>query len=384
MKAEVSKNLRTTLAKMEVALGSIKEAIVWVNREGVIQWSNTSFDNFIGKEHIYVLNASFYEIFPLYTVGGNDLPQEEHPIHNVFQSQEDYEETYLFLNDNKMFELNVSASYLNFSEEEQCVILTIQDITKRKQMMAKLGRATMETELMEAKVAIQTEFTSTVSHELRTPLASIKSSIDIINSETPGALTDDQKMFLGRAKSNVDRLNRLINDILDLSKMESGKIDMNFAMTDVSQLVGEVMEGHAPVAKDKSLSLEMQIEAGLPRISLDPDKMIQVLNNLINNAIKFTDAGSIKLSLNHMKDEKVIQFCVSDTGLGITEENQAKLFEKFQQIGEAADQIEGTGLGLAICKEIIKRHGGKIWVESELGEGTSIFFVLPVGEREGS
>jgi len=231
--------------------------------------------------------------------------------------------------------------------------------------------------------AVQKEFTSTASHELRTPLASIKSSVDLVLSEAPGKLNEDQAKFLQKAKNNVDRLNRLINDILDLTKLESGKSHLEINFHPMDEVIKEIVETHQQVAEQKNLYLKTEIHDDLEPIPFDMDKMHQVLNNLINNAIKFTDEGGITILYQFYKDKNYIEVAVQDTGAGIKEDERDKLFQKFQQLGDSRKHVGGTGLGLAICQEIIQRHGGKIWVESPTGNGSSFHFILPIKERRG-
>lgn len=381
MTTGVTKNLQNTLGKMEVALSTIKEVIVWTDLNGSIQWCNAPFDDIIGKQHIFSLGSNIFEVLPLLTEEGEIIEKSFHPVNVVLETKSFCDGYYQFVRDDRKYIFFISATFFKMGENEESVVVSIQDITKRRRLRDEKERAERQKQMAEEKLKIQTEFTSTVSHELRTPLASIKSSIDIMNSGTPGELTDDQKMFLEKVKSNVDRLNRLINDILDLSKMESGKVEMNFEMADVNQIIKETVENQESVAKEKGLVLEMHLEDNLPQISVDSDKLIQVFNNLINNSIKFTDEGRIAVSSKSCRDQNIIECCVKDTGIGIKKEHKGKLFEKFQQIGDSAKQIAGTGLGLAICKEIIKQHGGKIWFESEYGSGTSIYFILPIKER---
>lgn len=229
---------------------------------------------------------------------------------------------------------------------------------------------------------VQKEFTSTVSHELRTPLASIKTAIDLVVKKTVGEINSEQEDVLGRAKKNVDRLKRLIDDILDLTKMESGKMQMNFLMNDMNKLIQEVMETQKDVAKSRGLYLKIDLAPSIPKIPFDSDRMVQVLNNLLGNAMKFTKEGGITIKTQDKSLENHIVVSVIDTGKGISEKDILKLFQKFQQIESAEENEEGgTGLGLAICKEIVERHGGKIWVESLQGHGTTFSFLLPIQER---
>ncbi len=223
----------------------------------------------------------------------------------------------------------------------------------------------------------QRQFTSTVSHELRTPLASIKSSIDILNTEAPGKLSVDQKVFIKRVKTNIDRLARLINDVLDLSKLESGKMVMNFMPLCLSDQVKEIADMNTAVVQSRGLTLETELGKDLPMVLADKDRLTQVFSNLISNALKFTRKGSITFIVS-ASDNKNVMFSIRDTGIGIKEDDIPKLFEKFQQVGGASLQVGGTGLGLAICKEIIAAHGGRIWVESAFGKGSTFHFTIPV------
>ena len=235
---------------------------------------------------------------------------------------------------------------------------------------------------LKAMYEIQKEFTSTVSHELRTPLASIKMGIDLVIKKMLGEINKEQEDALGHVKLNVDRLKRLIDDILDLTKMESGKLQMNFIMNDIHRVIQEVTESQKDLAQSRGLYLKMELDDKIPKIVFDSDRIVQVLNNLLSNAIKFTKQGGITIKTQDKSQENHIIVSIKDTGKGIAEADIQKLFQKFQQIESAQENEEGgTGLGLAICKEIISRHGGKIWVESKPGEGTTFNFILPIQER---
>jgi signal transduction histidine kinase len=244
-------------------------------------------------------------------------------------------------------------------------------------------RAEQTNQKLKTMYEVQREFTSTVSHELRTPLASIKTAIDLVVKKTLGNINKEQEEVLWRAKKNVDRLKRLIDDILDLTKMESGKLQMSFIQNDIHLSIQEVVEAQRDVAKSRNLYLKTALDPHVPRVPFDADRIVQVLNNLVGNAIKFTKQGGITIkTINNFK-EGFIAVKVIDTGKGIAEDDLPKLFRKFHQIESAEENEEGgTGLGLAICKEIIARHGGEIWVESELDKGTEFNFILPVTEQK--
>ncbi len=248
-----------------------------------------------------------------------------------------------------------------------------KDITERKRAEGTLA------ETAKAK----SDFASAVSHELRTPLTAIKQGISIVLDGMAGAINGDQKEFLSLAKRNVDRLNRLINDVLDIQKSEARKMESNIQENDINELAAEVHSTMAPLADKKNLELTLQLEEGLPKVRCDRDRIVQVLMNLVNNAIKFTEKGGIVIASS--RGENIIRVCVKDTGAGIKEEDMERLFRPFEQLEESADKTSGaTGLGLAISKSIIDKHRGKIWAESEFGKGSTFCFILPVKEKRAS
>lgn len=274
----------------------------------------------------------------------------------------------------KDLEKKVEERTEDLSQSQEATLNILEDLTEAK---AKLEKDAKE---LEEAIKIKSEFTSTVSHELRTPLAAIKESIAIVLDGTSGTVNDDQKGFLDLAKRNVDRLVRIINDILDFQKLESGKIAFNTQENNINEAVKETGKTMALLAKNKHLEFILDLEEDLPQIKFDKDKIIQVLTNLINNAIKFTDKGGITIRTS--KDGNNVKVSVKDTGPGIREEDAPRLFQQFEQLGKGIDRkIGGTGLGLAISKEIVVRHNGKIWVESKLGEGSVFHFTLPIKER---
>ena len=243
-----------------------------------------------------------------------------------------------------------------------------RDVTEKKRYEQRLK------ELDKMKSA----FVSNVSHELRTPLTAIKASADNMLNRLIGDLNGKQVGYLTRIKSNSDRLARLINDLLDLSTIEAGKIDLRPTKLPLVTLVKEAAESLRPVAAEKLINLTvMSADPGVIAWA-DRDKVIQVLMNLIGNALKFTPARG-KVTIAVAKNSAAwMQISVTDTGSGIPAEEVNKVFGRFYQIGQAGTQkTQGTGLGLAISKALVEMHGGKIWVESEAGKGSTFSFTLP-------
>ena len=238
-----------------------------------------------------------------------------------------------------------------------------------------IERKKVEKKLKEA-IEAKSQFMSMVSHELRVPLTSIKESIAIVLDGLAGKISEEQRNCLDIAKRNIDRLNRLVSDLLDFNKLEAGK--MNFDMQDgnVNETAKDVYDTMLPVAKEKGMNLVLELDDCLARVKFDRDKINQVMSNLVNNAIKFTKQGRITIATS--KREGAIQVSVSDTGCGIKKEDLPRLFHEFEQLEAVGiEKTRGTGLGLAISKEIIARHNGEIRAESELGKGSTFLFTLP-------
>jgi signal transduction histidine kinase len=226
---------------------------------------------------------------------------------------------------------------------------------------------------------LKSDFVSNVSHELRTPLTAIKGAVDLVLREVAGPLTEKQIHYLTRVRSNTQHLTGLINDVLDLSKIESGSSEVKPSRVSLSSLVHEVIETLRPVAAEKVITLNAIIAERSIFVWADPDKINQVLMNLIGNAIKFTPAsGTVTVSAS-TNGKKNVQVSVSDTGPGVLPGERERIFDKFYQIAEAGGaKPKGTGLGLAISKALIELHGGKIWVESAPGRGSMFIFTLPL------
>jgi signal transduction histidine kinase len=232
---------------------------------------------------------------------------------------------------------------------------------------------------------LKSDFVSNVSHELRTPLTAIKGAVDLVLREVAGPLTEKQIHYLTRVRSNTQHLAGLINDLLDLSKIESGKTEMKSSRVSMGGLVHEVVETLRPVAAEKAIALEATAPEPSIMVWADRDKVNQVLINLIGNAIKFTPhQGSVTVSASRNGNERV-QVSVADTGPGVPPDEKEKIFDKFYQIADPEGvKPKGTGLGLAICKALVELHGGRIWVETEPNCGSTFFFTLPASAPQNS
>ncbi len=223
---------------------------------------------------------------------------------------------------------------------------------------------------------LKSDFISTVSHELRTPMTTIREGVSQILEGILGETTEEQRDFLHMVLLDVDRLGRIINDLLDVSKIESGKMDFARDRVDIVGLIKEVRSLFQRQAQSKGLEIREDIPYDRLGIYIDRDKLIQVFSNLLSNAIKFTQIGHIDIAVRDM-DSKV-ECCVADTGEGIAEEDMPKIFDKFRQFGKGGGPVQnGTGLGLTIVKGIIELHNGNIRVKSAPKKGASFIFTLP-------
>lgn len=239
---------------------------------------------------------------------------------------------------------------------------------------------------------MKTDFISTVSHELRTPLTSVLGFAKIIRKKLQEAIfpyvSGEEKKTqraMGQVEANIDiiisegeRLTALINDVLDIAKMEAGKLEWNMQPLLMGEIVDRAIAATAALFSQKEgIQLIRDVAENLPEVAGDRDRLIQVMINLISNAVKFTETGSVTCQVRYSDDWMTVS--VMDTGSGISEADQPKVFEKFKQVGDTlTDKPKGTGLGLPICREIVEHHGGKIWVESEVGQGSRFSFTLPL------
>jgi PAS domain S-box-containing protein len=252
-------------------------------------------------------------------------------------------------------------------DSDRHVLVAFNDITDRKRAEEEV-RETME---------LKSQFIGTVSHELRTPMTSIREAVTIVLDGVAGKINGDQKRFLEIAQRNIDRLSRLIDEVLDFQRLNAGKMRFDLQEHRIEKTVDEAFTTMQPYAQKKGVGLSTELSPGLPAAVYDNDRMIQVLTNLISNAIKFTpEGGSIRVGVQPQPEHLAIR--VSDTGFGIPKEALGKLFGQFYRVHRPGKEIKGTGLGLAIVQKIVAAHDGRIEVESEVDKGTTFTVFLPL------
>jgi signal transduction histidine kinase len=220
----------------------------------------------------------------------------------------------------------------------------------------------------------KTEVLSIVSHELLTPISSVKSFLAILLNEEVGGLTERQREFLDLCRRSLERLLVFVQDLLDISRLETGKIRLRLSEVQMGELLRDAAREQKFQAEAHGVRVEVEAPAGLPSVTADPDRVRQVVDNLLSNALKFTPSGGrVTLSARALADS--LEISVKDTGLGISAAEQERIFERFYQVD--AHRVRGAGLGLAICKSLVEHHGGKIQVESSPGQGSEFRFTLP-------
>ncbi|MBR9707505.1 MAG: HAMP domain-containing histidine kinase, partial [Candidatus Diapherotrites archaeon] len=230
---------------------------------------------------------------------------------------------------------------------------------------------------------LKDEFISVSSHELKTPLTSIRGYSELLQSSSSKKLSSKEKTrILGVIVRNVDRLTLLVNDILDVSRLQSGTFKLNLTRLNITKVLDDLVESLTPSFKQKGITITKNYSRGLPLVYADVDRITQVVNNLLGNSLKFTPSKG-KVEVSAFKDKGNIVISVKDSGIGVDKKHANKIFEKFYQEEPAATHsLPGTGLGLSICKGIIKAHKGKLWAESKgKGKGLTVFFSLPKGKR---
>lgn len=380
--AKIKKNLN--FKETFPGLDSIKhEGILALDSSGTIYFANEPFSKLIGRAHPKeIIGKKIREFFQ---------PDKVRDVLEKFENSVKARAAVTFeteLAHKKGFFVPVLVSQNPLPGDRwksQGVFWVVDDLTEikknenlLKEKMWALEKANVELRKLDH---VKSNFLSMVSHELRTPLSAIKEGVALVLDQTAGIINEKQNKYLSIVKRNIDRLANLINDLLDLSKMESGKMQMIKGPVDIRELAEHVCTTFEKLAEKKQISIAMEMPDGLPKVFADHDKTSSVLTNLLSNAVKFTPEGGqiFMRASRYTEDPNFVFVSVTDTGIGIAEEDKPKLFAKFQQLGDTISRQEGgTGLGLAICKEIIQLQGGAIWFESKKEKGSTFCFTLPI------
>lgn len=350
---EDKKNLVREKEKTERILRSISDGLMVVDKEGKVVFMNEAAEKMLGKpkdqmagKHI-VDNLDEHQVASFAKNSG--IPDQGDKVEEII--------VHGMENTRKILRAS-SAIIEDTSGMTVGTVSVLSDVTKQKEIDA-----------------LKDKFVAHVSHELRSPLTIIKGAVLTVKDRIAGELNPEQEELLKDAGDGISRLERLINDLLDIAKIESGKMELRLAPVNINELIQKVVDSSQLWAKSKKLELKT-IPGTILETQADTDKITQIIMNLISNAIKFTpEQGHIDIATTIKPEENNIYISVRDSGVGIAKDNLHKVFQKFQQFGVGRG---GSGLGLFICKELVEMHGGQISIESDLGRGTTFTFTIPV------
>lgn len=358
--------LRTEIiqkANLEAILESIADGVIVADSQNKVDIANLPACNILDISRDQLLGKSINELLGLYGHFGESW------IHTIndWATNADRIEQWTYLADQLVIEdkfVSVHLSPVLSDNQFYGTVSIFRDITK-------------EVEVDKLK----SEFVSTVSHELRTPMTSIKGYADLMLMGAAGPMTDPQIRYLQVIKNNADRLHMLVNDLLDISRIETGKTGLDLRPLDIPQVIEQVVDGHLNGRiqhESRILTVQKELAPSLPLVNADHARITQVLTNLLDNALNYTpDYGQIMISAR--ATHSYVHISIKDTGIGIAKENLDKIFDRFYRADDAEVQrVPGTGLGLAIVRSLIEMHGGRLRVESELGKGSTFTFNLPV------
>ena len=360
-----NKRLSDEKERSESIMRHLADGLVVVDRAGNVVMMNPAAEKLLGRGTKEALGRSLVEGL-----------KEEHLMAVARGPLDDRDEAHI----TKEIEVSSKDETTKKVLRASSAVVENED-GKTVGMVSVLSDITREKEVEEMK----SHFVSLVTHELRTPVVAIQKSLELILSKTTGAINEDQERFLSISKFNLDRLNRLINDLLDMSKIEAGKLTLKPEAFDFRDIVNEVVSSFNSWAKDKEITIHLDLKQEAMAVTLDRDRMTQVLVNLVGNALKFTPVkGEVTIMVEALErkegicSEPCLEVSVVDNGIGIDPKDFKRIFNKFEQVSLVAPSgVGGTGLGLSIAKEIISLHGGAIRVESQVGKGSRFIFVVP-------
>ncbi|HSU29708.1 MAG TPA: PAS domain S-box protein [Bryobacteraceae bacterium] len=372
-------------------LEAAPDGIIEVDAEGKIVLANVATERLFGYSRDELLGKSVDDLVPDKLRGQHLRHRLQYATAPLSRPMGSGLPLLARRKDGSQFPVEISLSPVKSTAGFR-VSAIIRDVSERKQaeeqlnqirdkFTTELAAANRELELRNREIEraneLKSEFLSSMSHELRTPLHTVVGFSELLAEEWEGPLNAKQKRFIGHIHKDSLHLLELINDILDISKIEAGKLELSLETFDALSALNEVLSSIGSLAEAKSISLD-QTSCAPIIISADRVRFKQILYNLLSNAVKFTPAGGL-VSIDCIVVDSYAQFSVSDTGVGIPVHEQSAIFEKFHQVGSTTKGVrEGTGLGLPIAKYFVEQHGGRIWVESEQGAGSRFYFTLPL------
>jgi PAS domain S-box-containing protein len=376
-------------------LEAAPDAILEVDQSGQILVVNEAAERIFGYSRDELLELTVEALVPAAARGNHIQHRASYTAHPQIRPMGSGLELKAQRKDGSLFPVEISLSP-NWGDDGLRVIALVRDITQRKETEGRLNaireeytaELALKNELLEARnlevekaSRLKSEFLASMSHELRTPLHTIIGFSELLSEEIQGPLNPDQKRFVGHVLQDARHLLELINEVLDISKIESGRLELQREVFDFGECVEEVLAGIRQRAEAKNIQLENK-NAFHDQLMADRLRVKEILYNLLNNAVKFTAAGG-SVWLESLVRDGFLQLTIGDTGIGIPQEEQMAVFEKFYQAAGTPGAIrEGTGLGLPITKHLVELHGGTIWVESAPGKGSRFSLTLPLARPQ--
>jgi protein-histidine pros-kinase len=362
-------------------LESTPDAIIMANQTGRIVLANSQAERLFGYDRGELLGTLVEVLLPGRYRGPHVGHRSAYFGQPRTRSMGAGLELYGLRKDGSEFPVEISLSPLK-TDGGTLVMSAIRDITSRKGIERTLQEKNVE---LERANQAKDRFLASMSHELRTPLNGIIGFAEFLSDGRPGSLNDKQKEYLGDILNSGRHLLHLINDMLDLVKIQAGRVDLALEDFSIRDAIGEVCTGVHPLAAGKDIEVHVTIANGLEFVTLDKQRFKQILFNLLSNALKFTDEhGHVGIDVTPVGEDR-FHLVVSDDGIGIRAEDISRLFTEFEQLETGtARRFGGTGLGLALTRKLVELHGGEIDVESEFGKGSRFGILLPLAMAEGS
>jgi len=368
-------------AEVRAVLEAAPDAMIVVDRDGTIRLVNDQTERLFGYRRDELLGQPVDVLVPG-RFGATHWRHREGYAHDPHRRPMGSGlELYGRRKDGTEMPVEISLSPLE-TEDGMLIVSAVRDVTDRKRLEDDIRRQNRELEEQNRRVQeasrMKSEFLANMSHELRTPLNSIIGFSEMMHEGHLGALADDHREYLGDILTSARHLLHLINDVLDLSKVESGTMEFFPETVELDALVAEACDMVHPLATRKGIDIGVEVDSGLDDLVLDAAKLKQVLSNYLSNAVKFTpDGGRVKVRALAFGAER-FRLEVEDTGIGIRSEDLDRLFVEFQQLDASpAKRHQGTGLGLALTRRIVEAQGGRVGVASTVGSGSTFFAVLP-------